>query len=92
MKRWRPLALRGLSLIAAALAAALAVALLAAAPAAAADGIGLWGRADDKVVTLWGLALVVFFPLLITALSLLQHRLESRKERRKRDLARFGRG
>ena len=32
------------------------------APAAlAADGVGLWGRTDDKVVTYFGFGLMVFF-------------------------------
>jgi hypothetical protein len=47
---------------------------------------------DDKEVTLWGLALVVFFPLLVTILTLIQQSLERRKEQRKQGLARFGDG
>lgn len=65
--------------------------LLVAPTALGADGVGLWGRADDKVVTYWGLAVVAFFPILITVLSLVQHRLDKRKEERKRHLARAGR-
>ena len=52
-----------------------------ASPALAADGVGLWGRTDDKVVTYWGFGLMVFFAVLVTVLSLIQIRLESRKER-----------
>jgi hypothetical protein len=55
----------------------------------AADGVGLWGRTDDKVVTYWAFALMVFFVLLVTVLSLIQIRLESRKERLRRELERL---
>lgn len=74
------------------LAVALA-AFLAPAPAAmAADGVGLWGRTDDKVVTFWGLGVIVFFTVLVIVLSAIQIRLETRKERARRDLERLGRG
>jgi hypothetical protein len=73
-----------------ALLAALALSLATAAPAPAADGIGLAGRVDDKTITLFCFALIVFFPLLVTVLSLLQGRLEARKERRRYDLERLG--
>jgi len=63
---------------------------MALAPAAlAADGVGLWGRTDDKVVTYWAFALMIFFVLLVTVLSLIQIRLESRKERLRRELERL---
>jgi hypothetical protein len=62
----------------------------ALAPAAlAADGIGLWGRTDDKVVTYWGFAVMIFFVLLVTVLSLIQIRLEGRRERLRRELERL---
>jgi hypothetical protein len=68
------------------------VALLALAPAAmAADGVGLWGRTDDKVVTFFSFAVIAFFAILITVLSLIQIRLESRKERAREDLERLRR-
>jgi len=60
-----------------------------ASPALAADGVGLWGRTDDKVVTYWGFGLMVFFVLLVTVLSLIQIRLESRKERLRQELERL---
>jgi uncharacterized BrkB/YihY/UPF0761 family membrane protein len=70
-----------------------AVAMLAFAvtsPAAlAADGVGLWGRTDDKVITYWGFGLIIFFAVLVTVLSLIQIRLESRKERLRRELERL---
>jgi hypothetical protein len=66
-------------------------ALLLAAPAAmAADGVGLWGRTDDKVVTAAGFILIVFFAGLVIGLSYIQGRLDSRKERVKQDLERLG--
>jgi hypothetical protein len=59
-------------------------------PAAlAADGVGLWGRTDDKVITYWGFGVIVFFAVLVTVLSLIQIRLESRKERLRRELERL---
>ena len=65
--------------------------LLAAAPAAmAADGVGLAGRTTDKTITFFCFGVIAFFPILVTALSLLQGRLEKRKERRRYDLERLG--
>jgi hypothetical protein len=67
-------------------------ALLASAPAAmAADGVGLWGRTDDRVVTYWGFAIIIFFTVLVIVLSIVQIRLEGRKERAKQDLERLRR-
>jgi hypothetical protein len=67
-------------------------ALLAVAPAAmAADGVGLWGRTDDKVVTYWGFGVIIFFSVLVTVLSLIQIRLEGRKERLRQELERLRR-
>jgi hypothetical protein len=59
--------------------------LLLAAPAALADndGRGFYGATDDKVVTEAGLILVVFFPTFVLLMSLLQWRLEKRKDARK---------
>jgi hypothetical protein len=68
-----------------------ALLLVAASPAMAADGVGLWGRTDDKVITFFALGVVVFFPVLVTALSLLQIRLEGRKERERAELERLRR-
>jgi uncharacterized membrane protein YbhN (UPF0104 family) len=73
-----------------ALAAATLVWVLALAPAAlAADGVGLWGRTDDKVITFFAFAVMAFFAILVTVLSLIQIRLESRKERLRRELERL---
>jgi hypothetical protein len=73
-----------------ALAAATLLWMLALAPAAlAADGVGLWGRTDDKVITFFAFAVMAFFTILVTVLSLIQIRLESRKERLRRELERL---
>jgi hypothetical protein len=65
-------------------ATALILALLAV-PALAHDGgEGLYGPANDKVVTNAGFILIAFFPLFIFFMSLLQNRLDKRKDRRKR--------
>jgi putative copper export protein len=70
---------------------AAAVALLVASPAAmAADGVGVYGRTDDKVVTFFAFGLIAFFAIFVTVLSLIQIRLENRKERRTQDLERLG--
>jgi hypothetical protein len=45
-------------------------------------GEGLYGETDDKVVTFAGFGLIVGFPLLILVLSLIQNRLDKRKDRR----------
>ncbi|MGH2982752.1 MAG: hypothetical protein ACRDK5_00630 [Solirubrobacterales bacterium] len=68
-----------------------AAALLASAPIAiAADGVGIYGRTDDKVVTFFAFGLMAFFTILVILLSLIQIRLENRKQRRKEDLERLG--
>jgi ABC-type nickel/cobalt efflux system permease component RcnA len=60
-----------------------ALALLFA-PAAAAnnDGRGFYGATDDKVVTVAGFILVIFFPTFALVASLVQKRLEARKDAR----------
>ena len=65
--------------------------LLVLSPAAmAADGVGTYGRTDDKVVTWFAFGLIAFFAIFVTVLSLIQIRLDSRKERRTKDLERLG--
>ena len=65
--------------------------LLLVAPAAmAADGVGTYGRTDDKVVTFFAFGLIAFFAILVTVLSLIQIRLDNRKQRRTEDLERLG--
>lgn len=78
MKRLRPL-------LAACLTSCLL--LLVLVPAALADaptgGTGTYGSADDKVVTNAGFIVIAFFPTLILVLSLIQWRLDKRRELRK---------
>jgi hypothetical protein len=65
---------------------------LAVAPVAmAADGVGLYGRTDDKVVTFFAFGVIAFFAILVIVLSVIQIRLENRKERLHQDLERLGR-
>jgi putative copper export protein len=67
------------------------LALLAFAPAAmAADGVGTYGRTNDKVVTYFAFGLIAFFAIFVTVLSLIQMRRDNRKERRTKDLERLG--
>lgn len=46
-------------------------------------GQGTYGEADDRVVTNAGFIVIAFFPTLILLLSLLQWRLDKRREARK---------
>jgi hypothetical protein len=61
------------------------LALLVLAPAASAynDGRGFYGPTDDKVVTDAGFILIIFFPLFVFTMSMLQKKLDKRKEARK---------
>lgn len=61
-----------------------------AAPAAmAADGVGLAGRTDDKLITFFCFGVIAFFPILVITLSLIQNKLEKRKDERRYDLERL---
>jgi hypothetical protein len=71
--------------------AAAAPLLLLAPVAMAADGEGLYGRTDDKVVTYASFIIIAFFAILVIVLSLIQIRLESRKERARDELERLRR-
>jgi hypothetical protein len=63
---------------------AAATLLVAAAPALAHDnGEGWYGETNDVVVTNAGFILIVFFPTFIFVVSMIQWRLEKRKDRRK---------
>jgi len=60
--------------------------LLVVAPMAQAtenDGRGFYGATNDKVVTNFGFALIIFFPVFVFLMSMLQRALEKRKEARK---------
>jgi hypothetical protein len=73
-----------------ALAAALALSLLAAPLALAENGVGLAGPTTDKTVTFFCFGVIGFFALLPIVLTLIQSRLEKRKEQRQSDLQRYG--
>lgn len=65
--------------------------LLLAAPLAMADnGVGLAGPTTDKTVTFFCFGVIGFFAVLVIVLSLIQGRLEKRKEMRRADLQRYG--
>ena len=69
---------------------AVQVLFLALAPSAmAADGVGLAGRVGDKTITLVCFGVIAFFPIPVITLSIIQGRLEARKDRRRYDLERL---
>ena len=47
------------------------------------------GRTDDKVITFFAFGVMAFFAILVTVLSLIQIRRETRKERIHRELERL---
>jgi hypothetical protein len=64
--------------------------MLIFAPAALADeGVGLAGPTTDKTVTFFCFGVIAFFAALVIILSLIQGKLDKRKEQRRSDLARF---
>jgi putative copper export protein len=69
---------------------ALAALFVLAPGAVAADGVGVYGRTNDKVVTFFAFGAIAFFAIFVTVLSLIQIRLDNRKERRTEDLERLG--
>ena len=54
------------------------------------NGAGLAGPVTDKTVTFFCFGVIAFFAVLVIVLSLIQGRLEKRKEQRRYDLQRFG--
>ena len=76
--------------VAAAILAALLSRLLAAPFALADNGTGLAGPTTDKTVTFFCFGVIAFFAVLVIVLSLIQGKLEKRKERRRYDLERYG--
>jgi ABC-type nickel/cobalt efflux system permease component RcnA len=70
--------MRRLSLLTAA-----TVTVLLATALADMSGQGWYGETNDKVVTNFGYILIGFFPLFIFVMSLIQWRLEKRKDARK---------
>jgi putative copper export protein len=75
---------------AAALASTLATMLVLAPAAMAENGVGLAGPTTDKTVTFFCFGVIAFFAALVIVMSLIQGKLEKRKERRRSDLQRFG--
>jgi hypothetical protein len=64
--------------------------LLIAAPAAMAEnGVGLGGPTTDKTVTFFCFGVIAFFALIPIVMSLIQGKLEKRKDRRRTDLERL---
>jgi hypothetical protein len=65
--------------------ALLAVVLLLLPGAAQAynDGRGFYGETNDKVVTNAGFILIIFFPLFVFTMTMLQRMLDKRKQARK---------
>jgi hypothetical protein len=54
------------------------------------NGVGLAGPTTDKTVTFFCFGVIGFFAGLPIVLSLIQGRLEKRKEQRQSDLKRYG--
>ena len=71
------------------LAASATMLLLTSPVAMAADGEGLYGRTDDKVITFFCFGVIIFFTLFVIFASILQNRLETRKERAREDIERL---
>jgi nitrogen fixation/metabolism regulation signal transduction histidine kinase len=67
----------------AALLTVVAAQLVAAAPALAKNGEGVVGETNDKVITMFCLGLVVFFILVVIVGTIVQGRLERRKDAKK---------
>jgi hypothetical protein len=65
------------------LAALLALLVLASPALAENDGRGFYGATDDRAIVYGGFILIIFFPTLVLVLTLIQKRLDRRKEERK---------
>lgn len=68
---------------------ALATMLVLAPAALAENGVGLAGPTTDKTVTFFCFGVIGFFAVLVIVLSLIQGRLDKRKEERKSTLKRL---
>ena len=73
----------------AALLSFLALSLVLAPAAMAENGVGLAGPTTDKTVTFFCFGVIGFFAVLVIVLSLIQGRLQKRKEQRQFDLERL---
>ena len=72
-----------LRVIAISLATTAASLLLATSAFASENGEGLYGETDDRVVTAFGLGLVLLFTFMVVFFSFLQGRGDKRKEEKK---------
>jgi hypothetical protein len=68
---------------------ALATMLVLAPAALAENGVGLAGPTTDQTVTFFCFGVIAFFALIPIVMSLIQGKLEKRKEQRRSDLERF---
>ena len=75
--------------VAAALCAAATMLLVSAPPALAESGVGLAGPVTDKTITFVCFGVIALFAILVIVLSLVQGRLEKRKELRRSTLDRL---
>ncbi len=72
-----------LRVLAISLGTALGSLLLATSAFASDNGEGLWGETNDRVVTAFGLGLVLFFTLVVVLGSAIQGRRDKRKAEKK---------
>lgn len=80
-----------LARVAAKLGFLLAAMLVLAPSALAADGVGLGGRTTDKSITFFCFGVIALFIILPIVLSLIQARLDGRKDRMREQLERVRR-
>ena len=76
-------------LAAATAATLLSLALVAPFAIAGDGGVGTAGRITDKYITFFCFGVIAFFAVFVTVMSLIQGRLDAKKERRRHDLDRF---
>ena len=74
--------------LASSLLCALGMLLVLAGPALAKNGEGLLGETNDRVVTFFAFGVLAFFPLVALIGTVIQGRLDRRKEQRKAAAAR----
>jgi ABC-type phosphate transport system permease subunit len=79
------------TIVAGLIAATTVIALVLAPAALAADGVGLGGRTTDKSVTFFCFGVIALFMILPIVLSLIQAKLDGRKERMREQIERVRR-